>query len=168
MVSAAEAMEMIVGKGQGRSPSVRSACCPWVVAAARAPLLASILHTLAMCFTAFDRLLNLRGARQAAELPRHQFDHNAATNPTKQSNNLLGSRCSLGRSRMAGVPAPPKAGRIDDLPAGERGGSITRYGQVPLRDAATAQLDADGARARGRRGEHPAALHARRRERHEF
>ena len=69
---------------------------------------------------------------------------------------------------MAGVPAPPKAGRIDDLPAGKRDGSITRYGALPLRDAATAEIDADGARAGRRRGEHPAALHARRRERHGF
>ena len=49
---------------------------------------------------------------------------------------------------MAGVPAPPEAGRTDDLPPGERDGSITRYGALPLRDAATAALGADGARPR--------------------
>ena len=49
---------------------------------------------------------------------------------------------------MAGLPAPPEAGRIDDLPAGKRDGPITRYGALPLRDAATAALGADGARPR--------------------
>ena len=96
----------------------------------------------------FGRLLELRVAKASASWGEHQCDHNAATHPTLASNNLHGSRCRLGRRRMAGVPAPPKAGRTDDLPAGERDGSITRYGQVPLRDAATAALGADGARPR--------------------
>ena len=122
--------------------------------------------TLARLF--FGRLLELRVAKGAVSWHSNQCDQYAATHTTKQSNNIRGSRCRLSRRRMAGLPAPPKAGRTDDLPAGKRDGFITRYGQVPLRDAATAEIDADGARAGGRRGEHPAALHARRRERHGF
>ena len=97
-------------------------------------------------------MLELRVAKGAVSWHSNQCDQYAPANSAKQSNHLHGSRSRLGRRRMAGLPAPPKAGRIDDLPPGKRDGSITRYGQVPLRDAATAQLDADGARARGRHG----------------
>ena len=104
------------------------------------------LLTLARLF--FGRLLEQRVAKVAATLYQHQCAHNAATDPPLASNNLHGSRSRLGRRRMAGVPAPPEAGRTDDLPPGKRDGSITRYGALPLRDAATAALGADGARPR--------------------
>ena len=93
-------------------------------------------------------LLELRVAKGAVSWHSNQCDQYAAANSAKQSNNLRGSRSRLGRRRMAGVPAPPEAGRTDDLPPGERDGSITGYGALPLRDAAAAALDADGARPR--------------------
>ena len=138
--------------------------CGRVAARAYAGLLASVLHALAMLL----RLLIDYSTYEARSRLRSCHGINATTNSTLASRHLRGCRCRLGRRRVAGLPAPPEAGRTDDLPAGERDGSLTGYGALPLRDAATAQLDADGARAGRRRGEHPAALHARRRERHVF
>ena len=160
-------MEMSVGKGKDRSlSSARELFAPRSRAAFA--LLCSLVSYFTLTRLFFGRLLELRVAKGAVSWHSNQCDQYAAANSAKQSNNLRGSRCSLGRSRMAGVPAAPKAGRIDDLPPGKRDGFITRYGQVPLRHASAPAFDADGARAGRRRWQHPAALHARRRKRHGF
>ena len=96
----------------------------------------------------FCRLREVRVAKEAASWGEHQCAHNAATCSPLASNYLRWRRSRLGRRRVAGLPAPPEAGRTDDLPPGKRDGSITRHGALPLRDAAAAALGADGARPR--------------------